>query len=96
MGYEIPADHHTSAPDSIRESRKGVRKLREYKIGQKYELEDAIARLKLALESAKSADCPQLTKKIRSAIKSAEGAMRHIERRFQHTKALNDAADGLQ
>ncbi len=90
MGYEIPADHHTSAPDSIRESRKATRGLREYEPFQMNALASALSYLKDAREEAIFADCPSLLKKIRSAIKSAEGAKRHMERRREarYAKAL--------
>jgi predicted nucleic acid-binding Zn-ribbon protein len=41
-----------------------------------------IAYLKNARDNAKAAACPQTVKKIRSALKSAEGARRHMERRL--------------
>lgn len=41
----------------------------------------AAFRLRAALEDAEAADCPKLILSIRRAIKSADGARRHIERR---------------
>lgn len=49
-------------------------------------LDIAIAALKTARLSCQQADCPSLQKKIHSAIKSAGGARRHLERRIMHTR----------
>lgn len=43
----------------------------------------ALQYLKAARDSAKRADCPALLRKIRSAIKSAGGAQRHMSRRIR-------------
>lgn len=43
---------------------------------------DAIEALKLARDKARYADCPQLLKAIRKALKSADGARRHVDRRL--------------
>lgn len=46
-------------------------------------LDACIARLKQARNNATSANCPQTLKAIRRALKSAEGAMRHMTHRLQ-------------
>ena len=55
--------------------------------------EDQLQRLAQALRMLRTArnyfalaDCPATLAKVRSAIKSAEGAERHMARRRQHTK----------
>lgn len=57
-------------------------KLRPATVADAQTLKNAIIALKAARTLAKSADCPKLTAKIRSALKSAGGAWRHIERRI--------------
>jgi len=58
-------------------------KLRPATFSDAQNLEDAIIALKRARNLSKSAGCPKLTAKIRSALKSAGGAWRHIERRIR-------------
>lgn len=60
-------------------------KLRPATNYQRHELSRALTFLKLAREAAAAADCPSLLKKIRSGIKSAGGAERHIERRLMRS-----------
>ena len=57
-------------------------KLRPAHVGQQRDLEHALDCLKSAREYAKSAGCPLLVRKVRSAIKSAGGAGRHMRRRM--------------
>lgn len=47
-------------------------------------------RLRAALDDAKEADCPKLIQSIRRAIKSADGAFRHVERRRAATSQRSD------
>ena len=49
---------------------------------QSIDLQVAVARLKDARDHARRAECPATLKKIRSALKSAEGAGRHMARRL--------------
>ena len=51
-----------------------------------HNLELCIETLKAARSRCQAADCPSLKKKIHSAIKSAEGARRHLHRRISCTK----------
>jgi hypothetical protein len=46
-------------------------------------LSDAIELLRQARDRAEEADCPQLAKAIRRALKSADGASRHMSHRMQ-------------
>lgn len=48
-------------------------------------LNDAIAHLKNARDSATMAKAPRAVAKIKSALQSADGARRHMERRLMHT-----------
>lgn len=48
-------------------------------------LDGVISTLKVARDQCAEADCPSLKKKIHSAIKSAGGARRHMERRIRET-----------
>lgn len=50
------------------------------------QLENAIAKLRAALNLAKGADCPRTSMAIRKALKSAEGARRHMYRRVGSSK----------
>jgi hypothetical protein len=59
-------------------------KLRPGNNYQRHELNRAITFLKLARDAAKDAGCPSLLKKIRSGLKSADGARRHFDRRLMH------------
>lgn len=43
--------------------------------------------LKRARDESKWAKCPQTTKAIRHALKSADGAMRHMRHRLNRTQA---------
>lgn len=45
-------------------------------------LKTTLTALRTARASAAKAECPQTLKKIRSALKSAEGAERHMTRRL--------------
>lgn len=42
-----------------------------------------LAALRVARDNAARADCPQTLRKIRTALKSAEGARRHLARRLE-------------
>lgn len=48
-------------------------------------LDNAIRYLKSARDQATDAGCPKVATKIKSALKSADGARRHMERRLMHT-----------
>jgi hypothetical protein len=50
------------------------------------DVDEAIRLLHVARAYLIRAKCPQTLRKVRSAIKSAEGARRHIERRVQATE----------
>jgi hypothetical protein len=63
-----------------------ARPIRRATVRQAQSLDFAIAKLKDALASAKNADCPSLCRKIRSAIKSAGGAARHMSHRLSRTR----------
>ncbi|MDF2621786.1 MAG: hypothetical protein K0S00_4445 [Xanthobacteraceae bacterium] len=56
-------------------------KLRPATNEQRIRAKAAEFRLRAALEDAEAADCPKLAHSIRSALKSADGARRHMERR---------------
>lgn len=60
-------------------------KLRPATNYQRHDLARALSFLKLAREAAKDADCPSLVRKIRSSLKSADGARRHLDRRLMHS-----------
>lgn len=59
-----------------------VRRVRPATMRQSIDLQLVIAQLKDARDHARRADCPSTTRKIRSALKSAEGAQRHMARRL--------------
>ena len=46
----------------------------------------AYGHLRSALDYLRRAGCPASAKKVRSALKSTEGAHRHAQRRVTHTK----------
>lgn len=54
---------------------------------QQYAAENALAYLRKARRWLVYADCPQTVDKLRSTIKSTEGAIRHIQRRVRATGA---------
>jgi hypothetical protein len=58
-----------------------------------HNLERCIETLKTARTQCRAADCPALQKKIHSAIKSAEGARRHLDRRIRHTNTVAHGND---
>ncbi|WP_428031527.1 hypothetical protein [Ancylobacter sp.] len=62
-----------------------VTRLRPATSEQRSRAAAAAFRLRAALEDAEAADCPKLAQSIRRAIKSADGARRHIERRRSAT-----------
>ena len=64
------------------------RPLRSASERQAIDLKIAIAKLKDARDHLKKAGCPSTLRKVRSALKSAEGAGRHMARRL--------SAGGLQ
>lgn len=49
-------------------------------------LDNSLRYLKLAMKFAQHANCPRLSKKIGSAIKSAGGAERHMRHRLRRTQ----------
>lgn len=53
-------------------------KLREYKVSDTFDIVWVITQLKAARTACKRIGANQTLKKIRSALKSAEGAQRHI------------------
>lgn len=57
-------------------------KLKPITIDQLAEISDAISLLRVAREKLKMADAPRSVEKVRAALKSAEGAFRHGERRL--------------
>lgn len=61
-----------------------MRTLRPATPRQHGRLKDAIAYLREARKCVADADCPSTLKKLRSALKSAEGAERHMIRRRHH------------
>jgi predicted nucleic acid-binding Zn-ribbon protein len=63
-------------------SPKNGRRIRPATQRQSIDLQIVVARLKDAREYAKRSGCPSTLKKIRSALKSAEGAQRHMIRRL--------------
>ena len=48
---------------------------------------DALAALKVARAALTAAECPAALAKVQSAIKSTEGALRHVQRRYRDTLA---------
>jgi hypothetical protein len=58
-----------------------ARKLRPAGRWTDVEVRMALARLREARDLLKSADCPQTLARVRKAITSAEGALRHATRR---------------
>ncbi len=65
-------------------------KLRPATNEQRIRAKAAEFRLRAALEDAEAADCPKLIQSIRSALKSADGARRHMERRRAATSQRSD------
>jgi hypothetical protein len=63
-------------------SPKSERRIRPATERQSIDLQIVVARLKDARDYAKRADCSGSLKKIRSALKSAEGAQRHMIHRL--------------
>ena len=59
-----------------------ARTIRPAKPDDGVHLEQVVLCLKVARHHARLAKCPATLRKIRSAIKSAEGAKRHMARRF--------------
>ena len=58
-----------------------MRKLRSATPRQHGRLKDAILYLREARKCLRDADCPSTLKKVQSAIKSADGANRHMQAR---------------
>lgn len=46
----------------------------------------AYEHLQCALRDCRTADCPQLAPRIQAALRSADGARRHIERRVMRSE----------
>jgi hypothetical protein len=61
-----------------------VSKLKPATPEQRLEVQRAVYCLQVAREKLKRAGCNQSLIRVRSAIKSAEGALRHIDRRVRH------------
>lgn len=64
-------------------------KLRPATYGQTVSAEHALQDLQNALTHAKLADCPRLCARIRLAISSARGAVRHVNQR--HSRKVLEA-----
>lgn len=92
--YELPQDTaklrnillcaHTER--QILRAQRQKRKLRPVTIEQMISLTVAIETLKLVRTKLKHAGCPKTLAKVHSALKSAEGAYRHAERRWEASK----------
>lgn len=63
-----------------------MRKLRETTYDDLRLIERAIESLRWAKTDAVEASCPALAKKIASALKSADGALRHADRAMRYRK----------
>ncbi len=63
-------------------SRRNGRSIRPATERQSIDLHIVVGKLKDARDHARRAGCPSTLKKIRSALKSAEGAERHMARRL--------------
>lgn len=61
------------------------RQLRPATADQRARVTAVLIRLRAAREDAKAAGCPQLLDAIRHALKSADGARRHVQRRRNAT-----------
>lgn len=59
-----------------------MRRLRPATPEHQAQLLAALAALQTARDQIRGADCPNTLKKIRRALKSAEGAQRHMRRRL--------------
>lgn len=57
-------------------------KMRPATHGQAMLMDEAISLLRIAVNKLRCADCPKALAKTRSALKSAEGAQRHMHRRY--------------
>lgn len=62
-------------------------KLRNAQPADRVTLDLAIVRLKEARDACTEAGCPKVANKIKTALKSADGARRHMERRLMHSDA---------
>ena len=58
------------------------RRLRPATQEQHVDLKEAVSALRTARDRMRGADCPNALRKIRGALKSAEGAERHMRRRL--------------
>ncbi len=65
-------------------------KMRSFKPSDVHHAKQMEALLKSALHHAKAAKTPMTARKIRSALKSAGGAMRHLERAEVHSRKAHD------
>ncbi len=61
------------------------RKLKPATVLQRARLDLAITQLASVRKLIAEADCPRTLKKVENAIRSAEGARRHIQRRITHS-----------
>lgn len=59
-----------------------TRHLRPATHGQTMLMDEAISLLRIAVNKLKCADCPKALEKTRLALKSAEGAQRHMRHRY--------------
>ena len=63
-----------------------MRRLRPPPVMAEHDLGCAIGALHLARDHAIAADCPALAGAIRRALKSADGARRHLDRRIREAR----------
>jgi hypothetical protein len=68
-----------------------TRKLKPATAMDVHSVELAIYHLKQARDAFKRADCPQSLRRVRAALRSAQGAQRHVDRR----KFVTNPADQL-
>lgn len=61
-----------------------AKKLRPATQAQRVHLNSAIDHLETARDLLKMADCPGPLKRVRAALKSADGARRHMRNRVMH------------
>jgi len=80
---EQPFSVEENVLEVVTSNREGLARggpMNEFEQAQKLRnIDFAIQHLKLARNALAAADCPKTLAKVRSAIKSAEGAMRHAE-----------------
>jgi hypothetical protein len=89
--FELPEDiaklrDVLTAARKERRTQRQKRKLRPVTTEQMISLTVAIETLKLVRTKLKHAGCPKTLTKVHSALKSAEGAYRHAERRWEASR----------